>query len=40
MEPQQTSYEPPTLVDLGVAADFFLGQGNADTADMNTSRYW
>ena len=40
MEPQTTSYEPPALVDLGVAADFVLGQGDDDTADMNASRYW
>jgi hypothetical protein len=33
-------YEPPTLVVLGDVADFVLGSGAHDTADMNTARYW
>lgn len=33
-------YEAPMLVELGSVAEFVLGAGSQDTADMNTARYW
>ncbi|GLZ28213.1 hypothetical protein Lesp02_04030 [Lentzea sp. NBRC 105346] len=33
-------YEAPVLTDLGTVADFALGTGEHDTADMDTARYW
>lgn len=34
------TYEPPVLVYLGEVAEFVLGTGAHDTADMNAARYW
>lgn len=33
-------YEPPAVIDLGELVEFTLGTGAADTADMNTARYY
>lgn len=33
-------YEPPVVIDLGEVVEFTLGSGAADTADMNTARYY
>ncbi|MGH3812652.1 MAG: lasso RiPP family leader peptide-containing protein [Pseudonocardiaceae bacterium] len=33
-------YEPPVVIDLGEVVELTLGSGAADTADMNTARYY